>query len=142
MVEKTKIGELEVWQEPDTGFTCFVHVGVIDAAAAQQVLDTFTRLAGESGSRDVTFLLCDATKAKGYTSDARKTFAKSAKADHRTYSSIFGVSFVVKTVISLLMKTVALLSTTKATVYFAENEAAARSWLAAQRRAHGARSAR
>ncbi|HVJ93398.1 MAG TPA: STAS/SEC14 domain-containing protein [Labilithrix sp.] len=149
----------KVWYEAETGFICVVQVGQMEEADAILIMNTIeSYLSNHLGRTEPYYILVDIRKATGVSPSARRAFADSRKASAAAQANegprhiaIFGGSFAFRTFANLLMSALRLAQlasfakpdqpgTQEWTVE--ADEAAARDWLAGQRRIHLARSAK
>ena len=136
---KRKIGQHEMWYEPDTGFTFFVHVGTIDGAEAAEMNVQFAELSKSSG--EPIFLLADDRKATGINGEARRMLLESEAVRNDFHVGLFGLSFALSAVIKLFSKALAVQGYNYV-LNAVEDEVTARAWLTEQRRAYLARRAK
>ena len=151
---------VEISYEADTGFICVTMVGRLEAADAILLMDTITSyLTIYLGRIEPYYILVDVRLADGLSAEARKAFADSDKSNADVQANtgprrlaIFGGSFAFRSFATMLLTTlkVAQFAARTANVdvpaggewNFEANETAARAWLADQRRADGARTAK
>lgn len=110
-----------------------VFVGDIDAALMRRMNEELKRAAE---GRDHIFLLVDQTRAGSVSAEARKLGVEGAKDLNIRDSAVFGASFHVRTVMTLITRVMKLIRGERAElVHFFATEAEARAYLAERRRA-------
>ena len=136
---KDAIGPHEIWFEPDTGFIGVVQVGTLDGAHATSMVEHLAEYAKRSGG--ATFVIGDDRRAMGLTREARSVFVSSDVVRSECHVALFGASFAFRAVVNLFVKALTLTGS-KFVIHAEADEAKARAWLAEQRRAYLARSAK
>ncbi|HVJ88953.1 MAG TPA: hypothetical protein VM580_04055 [Labilithrix sp.] len=130
--DKTRIGDHEIWFEPDTGFVFFVHNGVINLADAHGLVAyLIKKSAGEP-----IFFLANSRNATGFTPEARKVLATSELIPVGVSVSSYGAPLVIRVVVTLLEKATAVVPGAKVVAYATSEETAARAWLTERRQAY------
>ena len=133
-----RLGEHEMWYEPDTRFVRFTHRGTITEADVIEMTAFFL----EKSAGDPTFLLADNTKAMGYTAEARRAFKESQMMTLGVYLGVFGSPMAVRVMMNLMVKAMVLIPGINLFVHATADEPAARAWLTEERRAYLARKAK
>ncbi|HVJ89572.1 MAG TPA: hypothetical protein VM580_07185 [Labilithrix sp.] len=133
---------VDVRYEPETGFVLVAYRDeVITEAEIAELHDKLDRHYKEGDAR---FLLIDSRRTSSITPEARKKIAqgKTGGGYSRTYMGCYGgASFAARAIANLLIRAVSVLHK-ELVINLAADEAAARDWLAAQRRTHLAEQAK
>jgi hypothetical protein len=125
----------ELREEPDG--TLFIATdGDVLEDNARALVDAFQRLT--DGGREV-LLIADARRCGAVTPSARKVYLDGLRSARLDAIAIFGASFSVRVMATLIMKSINLLTKRFPLIMCFETEAEARAWLLAQREALRAR---
>ena len=134
MSERRRVGQHELWREPETGFLYLVNEGMMNEEEAAGVLEAMRALTTDLAPNDPVFFIADNRKATGFTSGARKVLANGSGNRGESRIAIFGVAFVYGAALKLLLKTISVVARNAMTVNIVANEAEARTWLLEQQR--------
>ena len=142
MSEKRKVGPHEIWLESDSGFIVIVTKGMLLAEHAVSLME-FIKGHWTAAPDEPILILTDYRQGKGMTSEARQSMSNGwwQSAERvEVCSAMFGASFAVRTIISLLYQAAKLTSSTNLASTAVATEAEARAWLTEQGRTIRARS--
>lgn len=130
-------GDHEVRIEPHSGLIHIVFVGLLNDIELSQLSEFVTNWQGESVSGQPMFVLVDNRKCTGITKEGRKAMAQLGSRDKfPVYCSMFGSSLVVRVIVNLIFKAVAISSNSSTALSYEATEAEAREWLDEHRRAY------
>ena len=136
MIDKTKVGEHELWFEPEFGLTHIVYRGMLNEV---EVIEMEAVTAKWQKTTEPSFYLIDNRSSTGITREGRKAIAKTSGArSGEVFCAIFGAAFALRVLLNLMFKAMELTSSKTAT-RFTVDEAEARAWLAERKRAYLAR---
>ncbi|HVJ92705.1 MAG TPA: hypothetical protein VM580_23050 [Labilithrix sp.] len=128
MFRQSKVGPHEVWLEPETGFIRLVHVGLIEENHARELSAIFVN----STSGEPIFIIADARRATGVTSQARRAITNDGAGwgDTPFLMAVFGAPLPVRIVNNLIFKALPLIApSSRATMVSVATEGDARAWL-------------
>ncbi|HVJ92619.1 MAG TPA: hypothetical protein VM580_22615 [Labilithrix sp.] len=139
MFERTKIGEHEMWFEPDAGILHLVTCGMLNGEEATKLSELVVAFRSDLDPQEPTFILVDNRKSTGITKDGRLAMAESSNSlTAPSVTAVFGGSFALRALVNLIFKGIALTSD-KTLLHYAADEAAARAWLSERQRSYRAR---
>ena len=142
MSKQTRVGQVEVRRESETGFISIVFpLGVIDETEALRARALSTALIRDCWRQgESAFLICDNRRVTGTSAEARRVFADNDREeiDREMYIAIFGGSFAVRAFGNMIMKALELV-TKKVVATIEAEEPQARAWLTTQRESYFAR---
>ena len=106
-------------------------VGSIGLADSTPIHDRLAQILADHGGR--AFLLADITRLAGLQPDVRRQMATWNREHRLSATAVFGGSFTVRTIVTLVLKAIRFRDRDAMEVYFAKEEHEARRWLAARR---------
>jgi hypothetical protein len=129
--EEQAKGSFVRFEPPDVCFAAFV--GDIDASVMRRMNEELWRIAHD---KPHIFLLLDNSRTGSVPSEARKLAAEGLKNLRVMGAAVFGASFTVRVLVSLLARAHAILwKETAMDLHFFRDEAEARAWIEERRRA-------
>ncbi|HVJ88878.1 MAG TPA: hypothetical protein VM580_03680 [Labilithrix sp.] len=137
--ERLTVGEHSLDYELDTGFFHLIHVGQMNGSEMTKIADNVAELAKKHNPGEASFMLVDNRKAAGISNEGRRVMSQSPVVRDELYVALFGASFVVRAVINMVFKAVAIASSSKSVAVAVATETEARAWLSEQRQAYRTR---
>jgi hypothetical protein len=96
------------------------------------LLDHAARMLAEHGT---CYLLCDVTDVSSIDADARRYMSEWNRTHRTSASALYGASFGLRAIVTLLINAIALLGLERPTLQFFRDEPEARRWLDVRRAA-------
>jgi len=139
--KRHKIGQHEMWYEPDTGLTFIVQIGQPNREETVEMCARLTEYSANSG--EPVFLIADERKATGFgsVSGVAGVLSSTEVLRRECYVALFGGAFAFRVVCTLVARGLAAAGS-PVVVTLPTDEAAARSWLTERRNDYLARRAK